>query len=282
MNKGISHQIMIIFSAFTVIVILSGILVGIIVTQADTTIRKQYQELEETHKQLLQAGKLAALGEMAGGVAHEINNPLGVILGRADYLGSRAKLRKDEELLEDLQVIEENAARAGRIISDLLDFARPHPLNLQQYDLNSLLTQTVELMEPRLSSRKLAMRQETISLPPVEMDWDRMLQVFVNLLNNSIDACQEGGAIRLQTHLSSSGSRVEVTVEDDGVGISKEELKKVFDPFFTTKPKGTGLGLSVSYSIVRDHGGEIALESQPGQGSRFTVSLPVAEGGQVS
>lgn len=282
MNKGISHQIMIIFSAFTFIVLLSGILVGLIVTQADTTIRKQYRELEETHKQLLQAAKLAALGEMAGGVAHEINNPLGVILGRADYLGSRAKLRKDDELVEDLQVIQDNATRAGRIISDLLDFARPHPLNLQQYDLNSLLTQTAELMESRLSSKKLAMRQETTSLPPVEMDWDRMLQVFVNLINNSIDACQEGGTIRLQTHLDSSGSRVKVTLEDDGVGILKEELKKVFDPFFTTKPKGTGLGLSVSYSIVRDHGGEISVESSLGKGTRFTVSLPVAEGGRVS
>jgi signal transduction histidine kinase len=282
MNKGISHQIMVLFSAFTVIVLLSGILVGLIVTQADTTIRKQYRELEETHKQLLQAAKLAALGEMAGGVAHEINNPLGVILGRADYLGNRAKLKKDEELVEDLQVIQDNAARAGRIISDLLDFARPHALNLQQYDLNSLLTQTRELMEPRLSSKKLAMRQEAASLPPVEMDWDRIVQVFVNLINNSIDACQEGGTIRLQTDINSSGSRVTVAIEDDGIGISEEELKKVFDPFFTTKPKGTGLGLSVSYSIVRDHGGEISVESKVGQGTRFTVSLPVAEGGRVS
>ncbi len=282
MNKGISHQIMVLFSAFTVIVLLSGILVGLIVTQADTTIRKQYRELEETHQQLLQAAKLAALGEMAGGVAHEINNPLGVILGRADYLGNRAKLKKDEELVEDLQVIQDNAARAGRIISDLLDFARPHALNLQQYDLNSLLTQTRELMEPRLSSKKLAMRQESTSLPPVEMDWDRIMQVFVNLINNSIDACQEGGTIRLQTHTNSSGSSVTVAIEDDGIGIAEEELKKVFDPFFTTKPKGTGLGLSVSYSIVRDHGGEISVESKVGQGTRFTISLPVAEGGRVS
>ncbi|MDA2933098.1 ATP-binding protein [Acidobacteria bacterium AH-259-D05] len=282
MNKGIAHQIMIIFSAFTVTVILSGILIGIIVTQADSTIRKQYRELEETHDQLQQAAKLAALGEMAGGVAHEINNPLGVILGRSDYLSRLAKLRKADEFLEDLEAIEHNAARAGKIVSDLLDFARPHPLNRRQHDLNSLLTQTIELMEPRVTTRDLTLRKELASVPPVEIDWDRMQQVFVNLINNSIDACQEGGTIRLRTHINSSRSQVEVTVEDNGVGIPPEHLKKVFDPFFTSKQQGTGLGLSVSYSIVRDHGGQISVESRVGQGTRFTVKLPMAEGERSS
>ncbi|MDA2926290.1 ATP-binding protein [Acidobacteria bacterium AH-259-G07] len=282
MNKVIAHQIMIIFSAFTVIVIASGIVVGIIVTQADATIRKQYDELEETHQQLLQAAKLAALGEMAGGVAHEINNPLGVILGRADYLAALAKQRRVDEFVEDLEVIQHNAARAGKIISDLLDFARPHPLDRQTHDLNALVTQTAELMEPRAESRDSTLQTQLSALAPVEIDWDRMQQVLVNLINNSIDACQDGGTIRLWTRINSSHSLVEVTVEDDGVGIPAEDLKNVFDPFFTTKEQGTGLGLSVSYSIVRDHGGQLLVESQPGLGTRFTITLPVAEGGGAS
>ncbi|MFQ5929752.1 MAG: sensor histidine kinase, partial [Acidobacteriota bacterium] len=282
MNKVIAQQIMIIFSAFTVIVVASGVVVGIIVTQADATIRRQYAELEETHKQLLQAAKLAALGEMAGGVAHEINNPLGVILGRADYLGTLARQRQADEFAEDLEVIQHNAARAGKIISDLLDFARPHPLDRQTHDLNSLVTQTAELMEPQAESRDLTLQKQLSALAPVEIDWDHMQQVLVNLINNSIDACQDGGTIRLWTQMNSSHSLVEVTVEDDGVGIPAEHLKNIFDPFFTTKEQGTGLGLSVSYSIVRDHGGQLSVESQPGPGTRFTITLPVAEGGRAS
>ncbi|MFQ5738185.1 MAG: sensor histidine kinase, partial [Acidobacteriota bacterium] len=278
MNRSIARQIMIIFSAFTVTVTLSGILIGIIVTQADTTIRKQYGELAETHKRLLQAAKLAALGEMAGGVAHEINNPLGIILGRADYLSSLDGRRKLADCQEDLEVIQRNAARAGKIISDLLDFARPHPLDSQEQDLNELLSETVGFMEPRIRSSHLKIRKELSPLPPVQVDRDRMQQVFVNLINNAIDASPENGTIRLRTRADRSNSLLEVSIEDNGVGMPEEQLKKVFDPFFTTKPQGTGLGLSVSYTIVREHGGQILADSQPGRGTRFRVTLPADRG----
>ncbi|MBI4446707.1 MAG: hypothetical protein HY645_12455 [Acidobacteria bacterium] len=282
MNKRIAHQIMIIFSAFTTIVIFSSILVGIIVTQADATIRKQYQEIEETHKQLFQAAKLAALGEMAGAVAHEINNPMGIILGRSDYLSAMAKLRKADEFVEDIEVIQRNATRTARIISELLDFARVHKLNRELHDINALLTGTVELVLPRITSQNLILSKELSPLPMLSVDAHQLQQVFVNLVNNAIDASNAGGTIHLQTSYDSTRSMVEVAVQDKGMGISSGHLKNIFDPFFTTKEGGTGLGLSVSYRIVRDHGGEISVDSVKGEGSRFTIKLPVIENIQTT
>ncbi|MBI3941276.1 MAG: ATP-binding protein [Acidobacteria bacterium] len=276
-NRRIAHQIMIIFTAFTIVVIFSSILVGIIVTQADATIRKQYREIEETQKQLFQASKLAALGEMAGAVAHEINNPLGVILGRSDYLVAIAKLRNANEFAEDLEVIQRHASRTARILSELLDFARVHKLNRERHDINALLAETLELVESRLASQNLRVHKEFSPVPLAAVDWHQMQEVLVNLINNAIDASRAGGVIRLQTRYDSMRSAVEIAVEDDGIGIPAEHLKKIFDPFFTTKQRGTGLGLSVSYRIVRDHGGKISVESERGQGTRFVITLPAVE-----
>lgn len=277
MNQRIAHQIMTIFSAFTVMVMVGSVLIGIIVSQADRTIRRQYDELKRTHQQLLQAAKLAALGEMAAGVAHEINNPLGVISGHAEYLGKLAQLRQDPDLLEDLRIIQRNASRAARIIRELLDFARPHRLNRQETDINRILNESLNLLAPRLSGGELRVQKTLMPLPPVPVDRDRLQQVFVNLLNNCVDACGDGGTIQLTTRYDPLRCQVEISVRDDGIGISGENLKKIFDPFFTTKKGGTGLGLSVSYRIVRDHGGEILVDSQEGQGAVFVVTLPVGQ-----
>ncbi len=277
MNKRIAHQIMIIFSAFTIVVIFGSILVGIIVNQADATIRQQYGEIEETHRQLFQASKLAALGEMAGGVAHEINNPLGVIMGRSEYLIAMAKLQGANDFLEDLEVLRRNASRMARIISDLLDYARIHDLNRNTHDVNNLLRDTVELMTPRLASQELSVIKELSAVPAISVDWHQMQQVLVNLINNAIDASPCGGSIRLQTNHDRQRSVVEIEIEDGGAGISENHIKKIFDPFFTTKERGTGLGLSISYRIVRDHGGEISVRSVAHQGTRFTITLPVLQ-----
>lgn len=278
MNQRIARQVMIIFSAFTVMVMISAILIGLIVSQGDATIRRQYEELEETHRQLLQAARLAAVGEMAGGVAHEINNPLGVILGRSDYLLAVSNEQGAGEIREDLEVIQRNASRAARIIRDLLDFARPHVLNRKENDLNKIVVETVELLSPRLGERHVALCKNLKPMPQIELDRDRIQQVLVNLINNAIDACQpQSGAVVIQSRVDTEGKWAIVEIEDNGCGISQENQKKVFDPFFTTKHQGTGLGLSISYRIIRDHGGHIDVSSQTDNGARFAIYLPVSD-----
>ena len=168
-----------------------------------------------------------------------------------------------------------NASRTARIISDLLDFGRIHQLDRRPDDINALISDTLVLMAPRTASQSVTLLKELSSMPMVSVDRHQMQQVLVNLINNAIDASQNGGIVRLRTRHDAARSLVEIEIRDHGVGIPAEHLKKIFDPFFTTKETGTGLGLSISYRIVRDHGGEISVSSAEQHGACFTITLPV-------
>lgn len=279
-NRRVSRLILIIFAVFLVLVLISGVPIAMTVAQADNTIRQQHQELERTHEQLLQAARLAAVGEMAGGVAHELNNPLGVILGRASYLKAVVNESAGESFLEDLEVIERNAFRASRIIGDLLDFARPKPLSRSNYDINLVVSETVRFIKPRLDDREIELSVDLSPSVEAFVDPDRLQQVIVNLLNNAIDSCDRHGRIDVATHADVSRDQIVITIADDGAGIPKEHLKKIFDPFYTTKQGGTGLGLSVSYRIVSDHGGQIQATGRAGGGSCFRIILPATPPGE--
>lgn len=286
-NSRILRQMQVIFVAFTFSVFVAAVLIGLLLRRANRVISGQYQELEESHEQLLRAAKLASVGQLAGGMAHEINNPAGIILARADYLCAVAQEEGlADRLGEDLQAIRRQACRVSAIVRDLLAFSRCTVLDLRPVDLDWLVQQTVSLLSPRLHRDGIRL---LVARPPcpvvVRGDADRLEQVLVNFVNNAADAVAQGGTIQLETGEEDIERQTVafVRIRDTGCGIPPENLKRVFDPFFTTKKpgQGTGLGLSVSYGIVRDHGGSIEVKSEVNSGSTFIIRLPRLEENRV-
>jgi signal transduction histidine kinase len=244
-------------------------------------LRQGMRKLEETQAQLIQSAKLAAVGELAAGVAHEINNPLTSIIGFTRLLLD--DMPPDHEMRADLETIDREAARTRHIVRTLLDFARTSDPVLVPADLNALVEETIMLVCTRSVLARISLEKRLSELPPVMLDVNQIKQVLVNLLNNSVQAMSEGGSLKVVTGLTErevdgvSRRMAAVRVSDSGMGIPPESLGRIFDPFFTTKEvgQGTGLGLSVSYSIVEKHKGRIEVQSEPGKGSTFTVLLPL-------
>ncbi len=230
------------------------------------------EEIRQTQAQLVQAAKLAAIGEMAAQVAHEINNPLTSVLGFASILAE--ELPADSTLRQDAGLIVSEAARARDIVRDLLDFSRQRPFFPQPTCLNDVLRQVVALV--RLQGMQGVAIEERYAddLPAVEVDPARMKQVFLNIMNNAVQAMAGGGLLAVRSQ--AAADEVTVAIADNGPGIPSENLGRIFEPFFTTKAEtiGTGLGLSVSLGIIRQHGGGIEVESEPGQGCTFTIRIP--------
>ncbi|MBN1658340.1 MAG: cache domain-containing protein [Anaerolineae bacterium] len=231
--------------------------------------------LKETQEQLVQKEKLASVGQLAAGVAHEINNPLGSILLYADILHKEAPV-DDTQQKEDLEMIIREATRCKTIVNDLLNFSRQNQVMAQETDLNTVLRELVE------EARKQDLYQEiefstdlAPGLPTIQADPLQIRQVFLNLMNNAAEAMPEGGTLTLCSRHAPADGLVVIDVADTGVGIPPENMKKLFTPFFTTKPigKGTGLGLAIIYGIVKMHRGQIAVQSEPGKGTRFSVTL---------
>lgn len=279
-NARIADQMLTLLFAFTVMAVISGMLIALTVREANRTILRQYQELEKANHQLFHAAKLASVGQLADGIAHEINNPAGIILTRSEYLTAVLKEREDSaSVLEDIEVIRRQARRIAEIVGGLLTFSRPSALQKQPVDLNALLTECLALLSPSFYARHVEVCCHLDkSLPMIRADSHRLEQVFVNILNNAVEAMPQGGRIDVYTG-PRDGNSIFMRLSDTGVGVDAEDLRSVFDPFFTTKPlgRGTGLGLSVSYGIVRDHGGRIEVTSSRGQGSTFEVILPLRE-----
>ncbi len=249
----------------------AGKIDGVVLSGSDVT------DLKRLEEQLIQAEKLAAMGQMLAGVAHELNNPLTAILGVTELLGDREDL--DEPVKRQLDLTHRQARRAARIVQNLLDFSRPAAPQKKLLDVNGIVERTLQLHEHSLSRNRIEVDFIPFANPPgVVGDANQLMQIFLNLLTNAeyaIHEIRDSGRIRIR--ISRRDSRVAVTFQDDGVGISPEALPRVFDPFYTTKRPGggTGLGLSICMSIVREHGGVIEVESLPAGGSAFTVYLPI-------
>lgn len=278
-NAYIGKYIIFLYLLFTLMVGLATGVIGMIVTDADRRLRRQYTELEETHQQLAQAAKLASIGELAGGVAHEINTPITSILSLASHLAEgRNPAKSTTGQRKSLQVIAQQAERVSKIVGNLLRLSRQSHLELTRADVAELLETAITLVQHRLREGEIQLhRQIEADLPLVLGDAGRLTEVFVNLLNNAIDAMPGGGTLvvrALPNFKPTGGVRVEVA--DTGCGIPAEQLPRIFDPFFTTKEpgRGTGLGLSISHGIVKDHGGQIWAESRPGFGTKLAVALP--------
>jgi PAS domain S-box-containing protein len=226
-----------------------------------------------------QADKLAALGTLAAGLAHELNNPIAIISSRAELMLMEADMPGvPPALREDLEVLHRHAQRVARIVQGLLAFARRGPGRLEPVDLNQVVDDTLFLVERQISKDGLVLvRRLRPGLPPIHGDASALQQVLMNLVLNARDALQgHPGQILVETDVTpGQPGWVRLRVRDTGPGIPPEILPRIFDPFFTTKPEGTGLGLSISYGIVRDHHGTVDVESEPGRGTTFVVSFPV-------
>jgi two-component system, NtrC family, sensor kinase len=243
-------------------------------------LRRRIEEVQSAHAQLAQSAKLAALGELAASVAHEVNNPLMVIIANADRL--RRDLAGNTNAQTRLTTILEQSQRAANILRRLLDFARRREPALGPLDIREILQRALDLMAVRIAHGRVVLDVAHIDdARHVIGDRDQLTQVFVNLFNNALDAMPHGGVLSVRTETRSAAGIpcFSVSVSDTGIGISTEELPHVFLPFFTTKPegKGTGLGLSVSLGIVRRHEGTMEVTSEKGKGTTFVVSLPLAK-----
>lgn len=272
--------------------------------------RRAHEELKRAQVQMVQTAKLAGLGEMVAGVAHEINNPLAFVASNVAVLqrdladvhtlltlyrrGEPALQAAEPALLTEIQTHFEQAdlaysltnldgllartrdglRRIQRIVGDLRVFARLDEGDVVEADLNAGIESTVSIILGSAKKKQIQLRLDLVPLPPLACYAARINQVVMNLVSNAIDACAEGGTICIRTRPEGRG--VLLTVEDNGCGIPPEIRDRIFDPFFTTKPVGvgTGLGLSISFGIVQDHGGSIAIDSEPGRGTKFLVRLP--------
>lgn len=234
-------------------------------------LQDQMLELRKTQEQLIQSAKLAAIGELAANVAHEINNPLTSILGFTELIKDETNVNV---IKGRLNIIEKESMRARDIVRELLHFARKRPLQLTEVDINQILKEAVLLEESQAKMSRVELSEEYGNLPRTVGDPNQLKQVFINIMSNAVSAMPKGGRLSIKT--LQIGEHIEVIFTDNGYGIPKELLRKIFEPFFTTKKdKGTGLGLSISYRIVQDHGGGIDVESNEGQGSKFTIRLPI-------
>lgn len=234
---------------------------------------KDITERKWLELQLRQSERLASLGKLAAGVAHEINNPLSVILGYTKLLLKEGSLPEGGR--GDLEHVYSNAQACKKIVEDLLSFSRRSEPSLSKVGMNGLLDEVLSNLGTVFDERGIGVeRSFDGSIPDMLVDAGRLRQVFMNLLMNACQAIQSDGTICVSTAYDSPARQVRVSISDNGCGIPRESLGHIFDPFFTTREDGTGLGLSVSYGIIKDHGGEIYVVSEAGTGTTFTVVLP--------
>jgi signal transduction histidine kinase len=267
-------------------------LLELLAPQAAISIRnaRLYQELEErinaqqlAESRLVRSARLAAVGEMAAGVAHELNNPLTTVTGFAELI--LEEMPPEDPHHDELALVLQEANRARSVVRRLLDFSRPIEDQRKRSDVNELINQVLTLTRHLLHASGITLSTALCpDLPWISIDPEQIKQVLVNLVNNAIQSMPAGGLLTIQSAFEGRGEAdrlerwVSVAVGDSGVGIQPEIMDRLFEPFFTTRPagKGTGLGLSVSYGIIASHGGYIDVASQEGAGSRFTIYLPVA------
>jgi two-component system sensor histidine kinase HydH len=241
--------------------------------QMEEKIQKTTADLRKTESQLIRSEKLAALGQLAAGIAHEIRNPLTSINILIHSL--RERLPSENSQQEDLKVIEEEIHRMNEIVDQFLRFAKPASPLLEKTDVLSIFEETLQLLRPQIEKQRIVVEKEFQALPMIQMDPEQMKQAMLNLLLNAIQAMPEGGQLTLKGQNSKDGQWIHLSIEDSGMGISPEDIDKLFDPFFSTKEGGIGLGLSITHRIIDQHHGKIEVENAPEKGTIFTVWLPI-------
>ncbi len=233
---------------------------------------------EDTQKQIIQSEKLASLGKLAAGIAHEINNPLTGVLTYSSILLEELK---ETEHKDDLEVIVNETLRCRKIVREILNFARETRIEKERANVNRVINEMLSILEKHVNFQNIAIvRDFDDAVPDMEIDINQIKQVINNLSLNASDAMPDGGTLTIRTRFDAGQNTVVVEFIDTGLGISEENIGRIFDPFFTTKQtgKGTGLGLAVTYGIIKRHNGIITVKSSTGEGTRFIIVLPVAQG----
>jgi two-component system NtrC family sensor kinase len=243
-----------------------------------TTLEKKVdaraEEMKKIHSQLFRSEKLASLGKLAAGVAHEINNPLTGILTNSSLL--LEDLEANDPRREDVEVMVNETIRCREIVKRLLDFAKQTKPQKRLASINGLIENIILLVRNQASFRNVTIeKQLAADVPDVLVDPDQVQQVFVNIILNAAEAMTKGGTLTIRSTTTPDGQFIAVSFADTGPGIPEEVREQIFDPFYTTKEHGTGLGLSITYGIVEQHGGSISVDSTVGKGSTFTILLPI-------
>lgn len=279
LNRHIRKRIILIFSLFTGMVAVSTFMIGVVVRGASATIHQQAKDIEHTQRQLMQASKLAAIGELAAGVAHEINNPATTILSRASFLLSPESSETSPSDREDLSAIVSQAQRIAQVTRGLLMFSHAQVSDVKAASLERVIQAGLQGVQSLLDANRIGVEMNlSREIPRVLADDQSLARALENLFRNAADAMPAGGTLSIRTVKAGLG-RLQVEISDSGAGIAPETLGRIFDPFFTTKEigKGTGLGLSIAHAIIREHRGTIAVASQPGAGTTFTIVLPTEQ-----
>jgi len=245
----------------------------LIVHNAEEIILKRADEQKRLEEQLHMAERLAALGQMVAGVSHEIKNPLGIIQSTAELLTGMSQTDDTQKRLS--LVIKEESIRLNNTVSEFLDFARPHELNIQECRLDEIIRKNISFLASELEKNGIKVRDNLEGRRLlIQADPERLYRVFLNLIINSMQAIKDAGEINISVYEVEGGYRI--IIEDTGMGIDKENMTKIFNPFFTTKEKGSGLGLSIVRNIIEGHDGTITIENAEVSGTRVTIELPRA------
>jgi two-component system NtrC family sensor kinase len=249
-------------------------------SETEDTIHFLIKDIEQRkliENQMAQTDKLASIGQLSAGIAHGINNPLGIILGYTQLL-----IRDEDvgsERYADLKIIEKHAKNCRSVVEDLLNFARTSQTETEAIKIHEAMDEVLNFVQHHSELYNIEIEKDyDMNIPPLLLDEKKIKQALMNLIMNAKHAVGKSGAIRLSTAYNHSTRQVTIKITDTGYGIEKKNISRIFDPFFTTKPtgEGTGLGLSVSYGIIKNHGGNIFVESEPGKGTTFTVVLTAA------
>jgi two-component system sensor histidine kinase HydH len=241
----------------------------------DVILFRDLTEVQDLKREVERNQRLASLGRLAAGIAHEIRNPLSSIKGFATYFKERYKDVPEDQKTAEIMVQE--VERLNRVIGQLLEFARPMKIKREPTSIHSLINRSLKMVQKQ--AREKDVNIGTNLFPEIEdipIDQDRIGQVLLNLYLNSIEAMEHGGTLNVELSLEKDPSRTKIVVSDTGIGIKKEELVHVFDPYFTTKQSGTGLGLAIVHRIIEAHKGEVRIESEPGKGTTVTILLPIS------
>jgi signal transduction histidine kinase len=244
--------------------------------QLENEVEIRTKDLEQVQEKLIRSERLAAVGELASGVGHELRNPLNVIRNCAYLLNMAVSGTGDEEAVNTLKVLDKQIDAANKIVTDLLDFTRIKPPSQSKVDLNYIIKESLAYIAmPEHVSIKANLNGHT---PQIVTDGEQINRVFTNIISNAVQAMSGPGAVKpgeLKIDISSDNDFVSINFKDSGCGIAEENLSKIFEPLFTTKPKGIGLGLAISRRLVEQNGGKIEVSSQVGTGTTFTVKLPL-------